>query len=287
MLSIKCDTMEVKSNLRLKKDELPEGIEAFYSCDNNDLWRYKVNLGKMEVATISQALDNVREVFAAAQTLKAVRVDLKFDDDKTPYHEKYKLHRLLLSLAAIKYNIQNIYMDTDFITGELISVKSDTATREAQYYNKERQKRGSGSELATIGRFEVRSKKLSINLFEPQDGLAVSLIEKWLEYYHKAATPKTFTTLKARLNETIVSKYDGSPITAYIARYKNDMIYDRAQIKELFSQLGQIKNGNDKSADVQTSKFLRKYKDFEVIDLDRIKRYLDELKDIVANATEI
>lgn len=280
--------MEVKSNQRLKKNELPNGIEPFYSCDNNELWRYKVNLGKMGVATIAQAIENVREVFAAAQTLIAVRIDLKFDDDKTPYHEKYKLHRLLMSLAAVKYGITNIYMDTDFITGELISVKFDTDTREAQYYNKERQKRGSGSELKTIGRFEVRSKKLSdVNLFEPQDGLAVSLIEKWLDYFHKAATSKTFSTLKARLNETIIGKYDGSPITAYIARFKDDMIYDRAQIKDLFSQLGQIKNGNDKSADAQTSKFLAKYKDFEVIDLDRIKRYLDELKAIVASATEI
>lgn len=288
MLSISCDTMEVKSNLRLKKDELPNGIKPFYSCDNNDLWRYHINLGKMEVATIAQAIENVREVFAAAQTLIAVRVDLKFDDDKTPFHEKYKLHRLLMSLAAVKHGITNIYMDTDFITGELISVKFDTDTREAQYYNKERQKRGSGSELKTIGRFEVRSKKLSdVNLFEPQDGLAVSLIEKWLDYFHKAATPKTFSTLKARLNETIIGKYDGSTITSFLARFKDDMIYDRTQIKDLFSQLGQIKNGNDKSADVQTSRFLSNNKDFEVIDLDRIKRYLDELKAIVASATEI
>lgn len=287
MLSISCDTIEIRTELHRKQRELPEGIYNLNYYDNNALWKYKVTLDKMGVKTIKQAFENVKEVFEGAQTLIATRIDLKFDDDTTPYHEKYKLHRLLMSLAAVKNNIKNIYMDADYITGELISIKFDTDTREASYYNKERQKRGSGLRLTTIGRFEVRSKQLNVNLYEPQDGLAFDIVTKWLDYFREAANPRTYTKLKAQLNETIIGKYDGSPITAYIARFKDDMIYDRAQIKDLFSQLGQIKNGNDKSADAQTSKFLAKYKDFEVIDLDRIKRYLDELKAIVANATEI
>ena len=286
MLSIKCDTMEIRSELAFDEWQLPNGIEVMTSRPKS-LNRYKVNLSKMYVSTINQAIEIVREVFKDAQTLILVRVDLKFDDSKTPFHEKYKLHRLLLSLAAVKYGITNIYMDTDFITGELISCKIDTDTREAQYYNKERQKRGSKSALKTIGRFEVRSKKLEINLYEPQDGLAIALIEKWLDYFRKAANPKTFTTLKTRLNETIIGKYDNTSITSFIARYKEDMIFDRAQIKQLFAELGEIKNGNTQSADAQTSKFMKKYKDFEVIDLARINSYLDDLQAIVANAIEI
>lgn len=292
MLSIRCDTMEIRSELAFDEWELPEGIEEMTSRAKA-LNRYKINLNKMHVETIKQAIKKVKEVFAGAETLELVRVDLKFDDTKTPFHEKYKLHRLLLSLAAVKNNITNIYMDTDFITGELISCKIDTDTREAQYYNKERQKRGSNSQIKTIGRFEVRSKQLhkdkniNSNLFEPQDGLAIALIEKWLHYFREAAKPKTFTTLKARLNETIIGKYDGTSITAYIARYKDDMIFDRDQIKTLFAELGKIKNGNDKSAAAQTTNFLKKYKDFEVIDLIRINSYLDELQAIVAKATEI
>lgn len=285
MLSVSCDTMEVRSELSFEFERLPNGIEEMTSRAR-DLNRYKINLHKMGVKTIRQAVENVQEAFEGAQTLTLVRVDLKFDYTDISFHEKYKLHRLLLSLAAIKYNISNIYMDTDFVTGELISCKFDTDTREAQYYNKERQKRGC-KDLACIGRFEVRSKKLGIDLFEPQDGLAVSLIDKWLKYFRDAATVKIFTKLKSKLNETIISKYDGASLTSYIARYKDDMIFDRAQIIELFSELGKLKNKTGKSADVQASKFLKKYKDFEIIDLARINCYLDELQAIVANATEI
>lgn len=289
-LSVSCDTMEIRSELVFKKWQLPNGIEEMTSRAE-DLNRYKVNLSKMGVSTIQQALENVREVFCEAQTLILVRVDLKFDSD-TPFHEKYKLHRLLLSLAAIKYGITNIYMDTDFITGELISCKFDTDTREAQYYNKERQKRGC-KDLKCIGRFEVRSKQLhkdaniNSNIFELQNGLAVALIDKWIKYFREAVTVKNYSKLKARLNETIISKYDGATLTSYIARFKDDMIFDRSQIKELFAVLGKIKSNTGNSADVQATKFLKKYEDFEVIDLDRINSYLDELQAIVASATEI
>lgn len=278
MLSISCDTMEIRSELNLP---FIAGIEQMYCCGG--LWFYKVSLRKLGVKTIDEALQIVREEFTGAQQLILSRVDLKFDDNETPYKAKYKLHRLLLSLAATRYTIKNIYMNADYITGELLSCKIDTDFKEAEYYNKRRQKQNMNIE----SRFEVRSKRLGINLYEPQHGLQYQLIIDWLDYFMAAATAKTYTTLKAEINKAIISQYDGTPLMSYIARFKDDIIFDRAQIKDLFAELGRQKGNKDNSADVQATRFLNKHKNFEVMDIARINSYIHTLKGVVANATQI
>lgn len=182
---------------------------------------------------------------------KIIRVDMCFDSyDAEHYHKYAKLNRLIISMFAQAYSIDNRYRTNDLFTNKQLSIAVKLPNAfQIENYDKERESKG--KDIAK-SRFEIRSLRMADKAIEEE------FITVWNERFEN--TYKYYFETLARYNNELVKIYKaeherGNPVkwSTFFQMYEN-CIFTREQAINLLSMMGET------SCEEKYKYFKKKYK---------------------------
>ncbi len=235
---------------------------------NTDMKTIKINLNKTNgfITSFAEYQDKLNTMLhlAGITDYKITRVDMCFDNyDRRHYLQYAKLNRLLISMIAQAYTVQNIYKTVDLFTTKQLSVAiKNPNSFEVENYDKVRESMGKD---ITKSRFEIRSLRMA------DKDIVSEFNQKWDLRFNTAINH--FEDTLQRYNNSIFEDYIDEPMlkwTTFFLMHRN-RIFTKQQAIDLLKMM------NIPNPEVCYKYFKKRYR-LETYTINDVQYILNEIK---------
>lgn len=229
-------TICIKTN-----DNVQETVGVSHISNNpkTNVTTLRINVNKLHgfisnYADYISALDQILHN-AGVHSYSLIRVDMCFDSFDNEHYQKYaKINRLLISMFAQAYSVQNKYRTTDLFTNKQLSVAiKNPYSFEVENYDKAAESLGKD---ICKSRFEIRSVRMN------GQSIKEEFISHWDKRFEKAIMhfDSTLDRYNSELFDRYVEECKSNPNmkwTTFFQKYEN-CIFTRVQAIGLLEKLG-------------------------------------------------
>lgn len=215
------------------------GVSYISKNPTTNVTTLRINANKINGFLVSykgflSELDGILER-AGVRSYDWIRVDMCFDSFDEEHYQKYaKINRLLISMIAQAYSVQNKYRTADLFTNKQLSVAiKNPNSFEVENYDKAAESLGKD---ICKSRFEIRSLRMSGKDIEEE------FVSGWDKRFEKAI--ECFDSTLDRYNTELLKRYleeqDASPNmkwSIFFQKYEN-CIFTKGQAIDLLARMG-------------------------------------------------
>ena len=183
---------------------------------------------------------------AGVEDYVITRLDVRLDSYDREHYKKYaKLNRLITSMLAITYHVNNKYRYTDLITHEQLSIAAKNDRFQIEFYDNRLESRE--KDLAE-SRLELRSLKWNV---EPKN-IREKFVNEWNTRLDKAI--EKYERMQLCCNDELEKVYlrdkDSFPkkfsnLTNFLLQYQ-ECIFTKEQMIDLLERFPEVKNAVNK-----------------------------------------
>lgn len=238
-----CHTLDIKSDGLVHgiSDDIKHCIEISSSERKNGIVsKSRINPNKLfgdveSYSDLELVMDTLTEAVGITDYVYS-RFDFRLDSYSEKYYEEYaKLNRLILSLIAVTYNVENTFESKDLFSNKLLSMSIRNTRLQVECYDKAAESKG--KDRATC-RLELRSVKMNTT------DIKWTFINDWFRWLDKSS--KSFKKVEMKYNKELAKLYHEEkksyPVQFrswrdFILQYQN-CIFSNRQLVDLLRRMG-------------------------------------------------